>query len=166
MASDAEPRYTTFSGKDPAAFVIAENLARRHLTPSQIAMVAERFVQYERAAAKERKWAGVPPCNIALRSDGAAGKSVEIVADRFGVGARNVFKAVRVRRDGARSDSKAVTNSNKTAIACRGKHRPRLRTRRCHHCYCARRETATNERCEISHTALSATTLDFVRVFL
>jgi hypothetical protein len=28
------------------------------------------------------------------------------------------------------------------------------------------RNGATNERCEISHTALSATTLDFVRVFL
>ena len=38
-----EPRYVEFEGKDPAAFVLSQNLARRHLGPSERAMVAARM---------------------------------------------------------------------------------------------------------------------------
>jgi N6-adenosine-specific RNA methylase IME4 len=42
-AARIEPRYVRFKGKDPAAFVISQNLARRHLGPSERAMIAARF---------------------------------------------------------------------------------------------------------------------------
>jgi ParB-like chromosome segregation protein Spo0J len=43
-AAGVEPRYVEFEGKDPAAFVFSQNLARRHLGPSERAMVAARMV--------------------------------------------------------------------------------------------------------------------------
>src|SRR5262245_46086729 len=42
-AAGVEPRYVEFEGKDPAAFVFSQNLARRHLGPSERAMVAARM---------------------------------------------------------------------------------------------------------------------------
>jgi len=46
-AAGVEPRYVEFEGKDPAAFVFSQNLARRHLGPSERAMVAARMVNLE-----------------------------------------------------------------------------------------------------------------------
>ena len=42
-AASVEPRYVEFDGGDPAAFVLSQNLARRHLGPSERAMVAARM---------------------------------------------------------------------------------------------------------------------------
>jgi ParB-like chromosome segregation protein Spo0J len=42
-AAGVQPRYVEFDGKDPAAFVLSQNLARRHLGPSERAMVAARM---------------------------------------------------------------------------------------------------------------------------
>jgi hypothetical protein len=42
-AAGIEPRYVKYEGKDPAAFVLSQNLARRHLGPSERAMVAARM---------------------------------------------------------------------------------------------------------------------------
>ena len=44
-AAGVTPRYVEFDGKDPAAFVLSQNLARRHLGPSERAMVAARMAQ-------------------------------------------------------------------------------------------------------------------------
>src|SRR3974390_2198233 len=35
-----EPEFVTLNGEDPEAFIISQNLARRHLTPGQRAIVA------------------------------------------------------------------------------------------------------------------------------
>jgi N6-adenosine-specific RNA methylase IME4 len=42
-AAGVTPRYVDFDGKDPASFVLSQNLARRHLGPSERAMVAARM---------------------------------------------------------------------------------------------------------------------------
>jgi ParB-like chromosome segregation protein Spo0J len=41
-AAGVEPVYAPLTGDDPAAFVLSQNLARRHLGPSERAMVAGR----------------------------------------------------------------------------------------------------------------------------
>src|SRR5262249_49561179 len=43
VAANIAPRYVEFDGKDPAAFVLSQNLARRYLGPSERAMVAARI---------------------------------------------------------------------------------------------------------------------------
>jgi hypothetical protein len=42
-AAGVEPIYAPFTGDDPAAFVLSQNLARRHLGPSERSMVAARM---------------------------------------------------------------------------------------------------------------------------
>jgi N6-adenosine-specific RNA methylase IME4 len=42
-AAGVTPRYVDFDGKDPASFVLSQNLARRHLGPSERSMVAARM---------------------------------------------------------------------------------------------------------------------------
>jgi N6-adenosine-specific RNA methylase IME4/ParB-like chromosome segregation protein Spo0J len=44
-AAGVEPVYAPFTGDDPAAFVLSQNLARRHLGPSERAMVAARMAK-------------------------------------------------------------------------------------------------------------------------
>ena len=79
-AAGVEPRYVEFEGKDPAAFVLSQNLARRHLGPSERAMVAARMAKL--------KWG--------QRSDRVEGQiCLSKAAQLLGVGERSV-KSARV----------------------------------------------------------------------
>lgn len=50
-----EPRFVDFAGGDPVAYVLASNVERRHLTPSQRAAVAVEAEAMFTAAAEKRK---------------------------------------------------------------------------------------------------------------
>jgi ParB-like chromosome segregation protein Spo0J len=43
LQAKVKPRYEKFTGKDPQAFVVSQNLQRRHLTTSQRAMIAAQL---------------------------------------------------------------------------------------------------------------------------
>jgi hypothetical protein len=43
-----EPRYVDFAGDDPIAFVVSANIHRRHLTPIQLAALANTIANMER----------------------------------------------------------------------------------------------------------------------
>jgi ParB-like chromosome segregation protein Spo0J len=45
LQAKVKPRYEKFTGKDPKAFVISQNLSRRHLTAGQRAMIATEIAQ-------------------------------------------------------------------------------------------------------------------------
>jgi N6-adenosine-specific RNA methylase IME4/ParB-like chromosome segregation protein Spo0J len=82
-AAGVEPRYVEFEGKDPAAFVFSQNLARRHLGPSERAMVAARMANL--------KWG--------QRSDRVEGQiCLSIAAELLRVSERSV-KSARVVLD-------------------------------------------------------------------
>jgi hypothetical protein len=55
-AAGIEPLYVEYEGKDPAGFVISQNLARRHLGPSERAMVAARMAKLKWGQRSDRVW--------------------------------------------------------------------------------------------------------------
>lgn len=99
LNADVEPRYINFDElpaavkeAGPLSFVIARNMKRRHLTPSQLAIIAaETIPQFEKRA-KERQQAGLAPTG----ANGEIGKSAEIAAKTLGASPRSVERARQV----------------------------------------------------------------------
>jgi ParB-like chromosome segregation protein Spo0J len=55
LLAGVSPRFEQFTGPDPVSFVLARNLYRRHLSPSQLSAVAADFLAlYSAEAAKRR----------------------------------------------------------------------------------------------------------------
>jgi ParB-like chromosome segregation protein Spo0J len=54
-----EPRFTSYRGDNPAAYVVSLNLKRRHLDESQRAMVAKKLATLEHGQRQTGKFAGV-----------------------------------------------------------------------------------------------------------
>jgi ParB-like chromosome segregation protein Spo0J len=91
--SSVEDRGDYFEDEfSPIEFVCSMNATRRHLTVGQKAIVAARLSREYESEARERKHAGGK-----LKSKG---KTVEIVAERLGVGQASVERAMRVIKAG------------------------------------------------------------------
>jgi N6-adenosine-specific RNA methylase IME4 len=84
-AAKVKPRYTEYTGNDPAGFVLSQNLARRHLGPSERAMVAARMANL--------KWG-----QRADRVEGPIGLST--VAGLCNVSERHIKRATVVLKHG------------------------------------------------------------------
>jgi N6-adenosine-specific RNA methylase IME4 len=76
-AAGVEARYVEFDGKDPAAFVLSQNLARRHLGPSERAMVAARLATLKDGQRQVGKFAYVPTQEQAANLAGVSERSVK-----------------------------------------------------------------------------------------
>lgn len=83
-----EPRTVKFDGKDPIAFVVSENVARRHLSESQRGMVAAKLANLEVGR----------PGNIANLQH--FGVKLDQAADLLAVSKRMVSKASEVKKKG------------------------------------------------------------------
>ena len=94
-AAGVEPAYAPFTGDDPAAFVLSQNLARRHLGPSERAMVAARMANL--------KWG--------QRADRVEGQiCLSTAAQLAGVSKRSVKSAKTVIERGTPELQEAVTS--------------------------------------------------------
>lgn len=101
------PRFEEFTGADPADYVYSENVSRRHLSKSQLAIVAVRLKAHyaveakarQSAAGGDRTSAKALQANLpeALRDTGQAR---EKAASRVGVSARMVDQAEHVMSKG------------------------------------------------------------------
>lgn len=109
-----EPRVVEFSGSDPVAFVISENVARRHLTESQRAMVATQLSSWERGKpSNSATWPNKP-------------QKQSHVAELLGVSSRTIRRASEVRKHGTaqlvtRVESGDLTVTEAAKIAQLGK---------------------------------------------
>ena len=79
-----EPRFEQFNGRDPLAFVISLNLARRHLSESQRAIVAAKIATLQDGQ----------------RSDLVQGLPIGRAAEMLNVGERSVARAKAVLDEG------------------------------------------------------------------
>lgn len=82
---DLFPRWSEWDGADPVAFVLSENLHRRHLSESQRAMVAAKLATLRRGQRADRV-------------DGSIGLST--AAQKLNVGVESVKRARVVRQSG------------------------------------------------------------------
>jgi 16S rRNA G966 N2-methylase RsmD len=87
LRAGVEPRFGNFQGDDPLAFVVSENVHRRHLNESQRAMIASRLAQMPRG--RQPKSNG----QICLFTQ-------ESAAEALNVGARSVKSARVVQERG------------------------------------------------------------------
>ncbi|MEH6413858.1 ParB/RepB/Spo0J family partition protein [Pseudomonas sp. CGJS7] len=114
IACGIEPRTVEFTGDDPVAFVVSENVARRHLTESQRAMVAAQLASWGKG--KPRKSEMFP----------IKGQKQTQVAEMLSVSDRTIRKASEVRKHGApvlvaKVEAGELTVSEASRIAQLGK---------------------------------------------
>jgi hypothetical protein len=116
-----QTRYETWSGPDPVGFVLSENLHRRHLTPSQKAMIAAKFIEPYRDAANARERAGKEHESVTLATCGArvadTGKAAAIAGASAGVSSRSVERALKITKEGTPDDAREVLEGKVTVNA-------------------------------------------------
>lgn len=94
-----KPRYTQFKGDDPVGYVIAKNIARRHLTKSQKALAVAGL-----ATLKD----GRPKLTT------SSGRSIPDVAKEAGVSPSSIDRAKQVLEHGDDDLIKEVQAGDKT----------------------------------------------------
>jgi hypothetical protein len=90
-----EPDYVQFSGKDPLAFVVSQNLCRRHLSESQRAMVAAAIIELQRD------------------ENGRSEITVAQAAQQLNVSERSVYHAAKIIREGTEQDVQDIMSGEK-----------------------------------------------------
>lgn len=102
-----EPKTRTVKVPDPVAYVLSLNLHRRHLTPSQLSMVAARVRAIYDKQAKERMESGKRN-PVASLPQGNEGKARDLAGKAVGVSGKSVDYATRVLERGTPELVKAV----------------------------------------------------------
>jgi len=117
------PRFRDYTGTDAAGFVTSENVARRHLSASQLAIAGARLAEVEMERARKRQEASraQPGERIGERSgdrsvptgtDLEGGRAAEIVGEKLGIGRRTVNRGIAVVKKGIPEVVKAVENDS------------------------------------------------------
>lgn len=109
VTAGVDPRFVEWDGEcgTPVRFVAARNVHRRHLTPSQRAMLATRLLKMEREAARARQGTRTdqqPSGNVSGKS-AAGGEARDKAGEAVGVSGRLVAEAEKVAtKDPARAE--------------------------------------------------------------
>jgi ParB-like chromosome segregation protein Spo0J len=97
-----KPVFKNFTGDDPYAFVVQENLGRRNLTPSQAAMIGAELVERMKEAEKAEKEAAKKNRHRPRKKARAKGSKAGRAAKAMGVSERNVAGASALRKGSPR----------------------------------------------------------------
>lgn len=120
-----EPKTVSPAIKDPVAFVVSANLARRHLDESQRAMCAARLVPMLAEEARERQREGGREkggANLRQADGSRAPKSAERAAAMFNVSPRLVESAVAVLERGS-AELVAAVDRGEVAVSAAANRR-------------------------------------------
>lgn len=105
-------REIKFQGEDPAAFVASENLRRRHLTPTQLAVAAEALANAMKGRPKVTGPAGPEaPEHVAPVT------TISKAAELTGASPTAIKRVRRVKKEGAPEVVKAMESGEITATA-------------------------------------------------
>lgn len=101
-----EPTFRAFGdevsdGADPIAFVVSENIHRRHLNETQRAFVGAELVPMYEAQAKERQREGGRAKGQANLPEAQTGQARDHAARAVNVSPRSIEAALKVKRDAA-----------------------------------------------------------------
>ena len=109
-----EPRYEEYNGADPLGYVLGANLLRRHLSPSQRAMVAAKLANMPQGARTDRE----PSANLQKVSQSKAAKLLN-------VSLRSVADAKKVIERGAPELARRVDRGEiKVSLAAKVSGKP------------------------------------------
>lgn len=111
LMAGVEPRFVDVNPEDPIAYVVAENRDRRHLTPSQWAMIAARARKVYDERAKERqkvRKGSQPGATQENLPDLSSGQARDHAGKALGVSGRTVDFATKVLKRGTPDLVKAV----------------------------------------------------------
>jgi ParB-like chromosome segregation protein Spo0J len=86
LLANWQPDFVEWVGDDPLAYVLSANLHRRHLTESQRAMIAARYISVESIKTESKAGANLPP----------KGKKSDAVGEALNVSGRSVRSAKKV----------------------------------------------------------------------
>lgn len=85
--AEAPPTFVDYVGDDPVGFVIAANLRRRHLTPSQLAMIAAKLETFKHGGDRESE---------TFKQDARVHLARKKAAESLGVSPRAVASARKI----------------------------------------------------------------------
>lgn len=113
------PRFREYTGTDAAGFVASENVARRHLSASQLAIAGVKLAEVEMGRAKARMSeagkAGADIRHHGVAPSGATpsevGKAASFAAKKLGTSERTVERGIAVVKKGTPEVVKAVENN-------------------------------------------------------
>ena len=105
-----EARYTEFDGDDPARFVVSKNLARRHLTTGQLAMVGVELAKHFEGKIGRPKKNSRRPAGVSRRDNEATEKAAKVL----GTSGRSITRAKRIKAK--RPDLAAKVEAGEMAV--------------------------------------------------
>jgi ParB-like chromosome segregation protein Spo0J len=118
LQASVEPDYAAVETDDPVAYVLSLNLHRRHLTPSQVAMVGGRARDLYDEAAKERQKEHGHTAPGKTRNTGGnvttsdSSKARDAVGKAVGVSGSLIDRATKVLKEGTPELIQAVDSGN------------------------------------------------------
>lgn len=115
LEANVTPRFRTFKGDDPSGYVVSENLSRRHLSASQLGMVAASLAEVECERARRRsllnlKQGDVSPMEPIGSVGEKTGRTAVLVARKLNIGQTTAQRGMTVRKKGIPDVVKAVEN--------------------------------------------------------
>lgn len=107
--AEVEPRFEQYTGDDPFGFVIAMNLARRHLDEAQRAMCAARVANMKHGGDRSNK-GKEQELNLALENNAGVAPKVTLkqAAEQFSVSAASIKTARKIQEKGVPELAQAV----------------------------------------------------------
>lgn len=112
IAAEVEPRFVQYDGDDPFGFVVAMNLARRHLDEAQRAMCAARVANMkhggDRKSKIENQEANWPLDQTEKKPEPQPKITLNKAAEQFNVSERSIKRARTVQEKGVPELAQAV----------------------------------------------------------